>query len=144
MTIKKSRRISHANKSTRNRGETWKTFLAKRSAEVQWKQSRLHIIISMHFFLYIECPSLLLVLETNSTTRHPPSSSSKYPPGVTKDKLVTALATLGIHTEHQWVVPEMLAEDVAMVQSVFQLNNISIFSAATQLGKVSARLCLYF
>lgn len=52
MTIKKSRRISHANKSTRNRGETWKTFLAKRSAEVHWRQSCLHIIISMHLFLY--------------------------------------------------------------------------------------------
>lgn len=67
-----------------------------------------------------------------------PQSSSKYPPGVTKERLLQALPTLGILNEHQWnTLPD--GDDVLLVNNVLALNNISMFSAATQLGKVSNR-----
>lgn len=70
-----------------------------------------------------------------------PQSSSKYPPGVTKERLLQALPTLGILNEHQWnTLPD--GDDVLLVNNVLALNNISMFSAATQLGKVSNRTWL--
>lgn len=62
-------------------------------------------------------------------------SYSKYPPGTTKEKLLAALPALGVFTEHQWTMPNI--EDMALVTSVLHLNNISIFSAIMQLGKVT-------
>lgn len=61
-------------------------------------------------------------------------SFSKYPSGITKEKLLAALPALGVFTEHQWTLPN--TEDMALVTSVLHLNNISIFSAVVQLGKV--------
>lgn len=74
---------------------------------------------------------------------HAIHSSSKLPPGVTKERLLHALPTVGVFTEHQWAVMPA-EEDVELVHDAFVLNNISIFSASTQLGKVSRFLKYLF
>lgn len=62
---------------------------------------------------------------------------------MSKAELLEALPTLGILTEYQWaIVPDK--EEVNLVNTVLQLNNISTFSAITQLGKVSTNCKLNF
>lgn len=65
----------------------------------------------------------------------------KLPKNVTKSELYDSLPLIGLLTEHQWNPPD--PEKLEMIHTLLKINNISIFTANRELGKVSQILFIY-